>query len=388
MKIIKYIIIPAILAGVIYGIYIYSSHKNTSPQTASETVSAFYKIYQDCLKNPPQEASGQVSVYCQDHTGLTTSDFAKNINAGGIAKLGADPISCAQALPQSFLVSNDKLNDKNTATALVKEFFGSQNLEIRVNLKKINNIWKIDNIMCPRPDPASQPEIIDSWATYADSNHQVSFKYPISAGSNFPPNIKTAGANTQISFQEIGSEFAFAIQPVKPGTFEYFENSIFQESDQIGSIKWDVSLSMSPPFVAYQTTKDNVQYIFVFTHETEKNELQRAILSTFQFLDLKEATVAVKIGESKNILGISIAPQEVLEDSRCPNDVQCIQAGTVRLRTLLGSGMGTAPQIFTLGKIITTETEEIMLAEVMPAPTAGKTIEPGEYQFTFKIKKR
>ena len=98
--------------------------------------------------------------------------------------------------------------------------------------------------------------------------------------------------------------------------------------------------------------------------------------------------VEARIGESASALGVTILPQEVLEDSRCPVDVQCIWAGTVRLRALLTSGLGEAPQVFELGKPITTEVEEITLVEVLPGSEAGGELKASDYRFIFEISKR
>ena len=98
--------------------------------------------------------------------------------------------------------------------------------------------------------------------------------------------------------------------------------------------------------------------------------------------------VETRIGEGGSALSVTVVPQEVLEDSRCPSDVQCIQAGTVRLRTLLTSGLGEGRQIFILGEPITTETEEITLKRVAPERQAGVEIKPDEYRFIFEVKKR
>ncbi len=83
-----------------------------------------------------------------------------------------------------------------------------------------------------------------------------------------------------------------------------------------------------------------------------------------------------------------ISPILVLEDSRCPTDVQCIQAGTVRVRTQLQTGQGSAEQIFALNKPITTEAEIITLIEVTPTKNSKVTISPSDYVFTFKVVKR
>lgn len=99
-------------------------------------------------------------------------------------------------------------------------------------------------------------------------------------------------------------------------------------------------------------------------------------------------TIEVKINQSISALGVGIIPLEVLEDSRCPVDVQCIQAGTVRLRVSLSSGLGKADQIFSLGRMITTEVEEVTLSGVSPAPHSKQTIGKDDYVFSFTIKKR
>ncbi|MFA6519905.1 MAG: hypothetical protein WCT41_03755 [Candidatus Paceibacterota bacterium] len=94
------------------------------------------------------------------------------------------------------------------------------------------------------------------------------------------------------------------------------------------------------------------------------------------------------IGEKVSGLDVSITPLAVLQDSRCPIDVQCIQAGTVKLQARLVSGLGTTTQTFTLGQPITTEAETITLTDVLPPPKAGIQIKNSDYIFTFGIAKR
>lgn len=261
MNNIKSSIALAVIVATGVGLYFFSINKNIPPQTPGEVVNAFYTKYQACLKNPPADSKNQVSIYCQNQKELVSADFNKNIEIGGIAQLGADPIGCAQNPPQNFLASDANIaTDGKSAMVVVKEFFDGPRLDIRVNLKNIDNQWKIDNILCPIPNPAP--------------------------------------------------------------------------------------------------------------------------------LSQKETVITARIGEKISALGVAITPQEVLEDSRCPKNVQCIQAGTVRLKTMLEGGMGAAPQIFVIGKPITTETEEVILLDVGPLRNAGASINPSEYQFVFQIKKR
>lgn len=99
-------------------------------------------------------------------------------------------------------------------------------------------------------------------------------------------------------------------------------------------------------------------------------------------------SLEARIGQEVSALDVSITPLSVLQDSRCPVGVQCIWAGTVKLKARLSSGLGTATQEFTLGEPITTEVEVVTLKSVAPAPVAGVAIPEGDYVFQFEVAKR
>lgn len=98
--------------------------------------------------------------------------------------------------------------------------------------------------------------------------------------------------------------------------------------------------------------------------------------------------VEARIDQSVSALGVKITPLEVVEDSRCPSDVVCIWAGTVKVRATLESGLGSAEQIFELNQPVTTEAEIITLVSVEPETKAGVKIEPSQHVFHFQITKR
>ena len=98
--------------------------------------------------------------------------------------------------------------------------------------------------------------------------------------------------------------------------------------------------------------------------------------------------VEASIDQTVSGFSTKITPLEVVEDSRCPADVQCIQAGTVRLPVKLQSASGDSESIVTLNTPITTEAEEITLMQVTPNPVAGTQFLPSDYRFTFWVKKR
>ena len=98
--------------------------------------------------------------------------------------------------------------------------------------------------------------------------------------------------------------------------------------------------------------------------------------------------LTARIHQGVSGLGIRITPLEVLEDSRCPVDVYCIQAGTVRLRATLQNSLGTSEQIFKLNTPLVTETETIVLTKVLPERHSGSQISPSDYEFIFRATKR
>ncbi len=100
---------------------------------------------------------------------------------------------------------------------------------------------------------------------------------------------------------------------------------------------------------------------------------------------LEYGEVEIGIGETAVFKDLKIKPVTVEEDSRCPIDVQCIQAGTVRLAIEIVSAMGTSTDILKLGESLTTEAQEITFVSVMPQPVAGAHIQNSAYSFTFDV---
>lgn len=98
--------------------------------------------------------------------------------------------------------------------------------------------------------------------------------------------------------------------------------------------------------------------------------------------------VTLKIGETASFKDISITPTKVSEDSRCPKDVQCIQAGTVKVALNISSGLGRSTETILLGKSITTEAENIEFVSASPDRLTNKTISQSDYRLTFDVTKR
>lgn len=99
-------------------------------------------------------------------------------------------------------------------------------------------------------------------------------------------------------------------------------------------------------------------------------------------------TVTAGLNEPTVGLGFSVTPLEVAQDSRCPADVQCIQAGTVQLKAVLGGDLGAYTATLELGKPLVNEQYSITLVSVSPQKISTQQISPDKYAFTFKIEKK
>lgn len=99
-------------------------------------------------------------------------------------------------------------------------------------------------------------------------------------------------------------------------------------------------------------------------------------------------TLVIRIGESGKLSEkstLEISPMGILEDSRCPVDVQCIQAGTVRVRANVIIGTVTSTADFKLGEPLNVGGKTITLVEVAPVKNTKKPITYSDYRFTFKV---
>lgn len=103
--------------------------------------------------------------------------------------------------------------------------------------------------------------------------------------------------------------------------------------------------------------------------------------------DGNTATLETALSQGASAFGITVTPFEVTEDSRCPIDVVCIQAGTARVLAKVKTSFGEKDVIFTLGKPEVIDDAAIELILVLPAPRASEPAQKSDYRFTFKVTK-
>jgi len=92
-----------------------------------------------------------------------------------------------------------------------------------------------------------------------------------------------------------------------------------------------------------------------------------------------------KIGNKILIQGISITPLELRQDSRCPEGVYCIWAGTVEIRVRLEKGTNTTDVFIKLGEIVSFDGKGVLFKSVLPNSKGGASINPSDYFFEFSI---
>jgi hypothetical protein len=103
--------------------------------------------------------------------------------------------------------------------------------------------------------------------------------------------------------------------------------------------------------------------------------------------DATAGTVTTYLGGSPTTLNVTINPKQVVSDSRCPEGVQCIWAGTVEVRTVLSTQVSHGEHILKIGTPQRFGDYTVTLTEVTPYPNAEETIPESSYRFTYEVKK-
>jgi hypothetical protein len=98
---------------------------------------------------------------------------------------------------------------------------------------------------------------------------------------------------------------------------------------------------------------------------------------------ITEGTARAALGGHARFGGLDVIPLRVEEDSRCPANVQCIQAGTVRLAVRIDARGARSDSVLTLGTPVPLAGGLLTLATVCPFPVHPGAIARGSYRFTF-----
>lgn len=97
------------------------------------------------------------------------------------------------------------------------------------------------------------------------------------------------------------------------------------------------------------------------------------------------ATTTSALGQKILTNGVYITPLEILEDSRCPIDVQCIQAGTLRIKVRLSLAEKEEEVVLERGKATVFLGKSVMLKDSYPSKKSTETLAPENYRFIFSV---
>lgn len=96
------------------------------------------------------------------------------------------------------------------------------------------------------------------------------------------------------------------------------------------------------------------------------------------------------VGGSRVADQVLIYPWAVLEDSRCPANVNCVWAGRIKVALRLQNPETkkelVAGTVLELGQSVKVNGLELTLLEVQPNQISGTKIKDGEYRFIFDVK--
>ncbi len=97
--------------------------------------------------------------------------------------------------------------------------------------------------------------------------------------------------------------------------------------------------------------------------------------------------IVLAIGQMKKLGDLSVILNSVSNDSRCPIDVQCIQAGTVSVTiTLIDSTHTETKNIRSDQAAYIFGKNTISIVNVSPVPHSQKRIINSDYRVTFQVK--
>jgi hypothetical protein len=164
-KIVVFLI--AIVIVLVCGFYILNNYKHPSdnshaitPSQATQVSSGpnskgiktrqmtvaedYFNAFSECMKKPPTEASGQVSIYCASHNEYAGKGLSVNL-----LKQYA-PVVCGQNPPKSINANRTTEINESQALVILREDFGSSITDVTYQMQKENGVWKVENIICPR----------------------------------------------------------------------------------------------------------------------------------------------------------------------------------------------------------------------------------------------
>ena len=92
-----------------------------------------------------------------------------------------------------------------------------------------------------------------------------------------------------------------------------------------------------------------------------------------------------KLGQSTHTGTLTVRPEMVIEDSRCPMNARCVWAGRVVIEATVWQGGQAERCQLTLGE---PDSDGLLLDTVEPGRTTDGQIAPKDYRFHFSVQRQ
>ncbi len=96
-----------------------------------------------------------------------------------------------------------------------------------------------------------------------------------------------------------------------------------------------------------------------------------------------DGSAYVRFGETASLGRVKVTPLTLIEDSRCPQGVQCVWAGRVRITATISTPTAKISRELTLGEPAGFAGGALVLAEVRPVRGKDTPLALGDYRFGF-----
>jgi hypothetical protein len=94
----------------------------------------------------------------------------------------------------------------------------------------------------------------------------------------------------------------------------------------------------------------------------------------------------VGLGEPAHFIDVSLTPIMVAEDSRCPRDAQCVQAGTARVSTAVVENGVSRIMVLAIGAPVAMAGRTVALTALCPPPAVlHRVIQPREIRVGYAV---
>lgn len=128
---------------------------------------------------------------------------------------------------------------------------------------------------------------------------------------------------------------------------------------------------------------------FYFGQEYASIKQEIATDSHADVIISQTSEVTVGVGQTGRVGGLDITFNKFIQDSRCPIDVECIEAGAVNINVTLASGPHIETKNMPSDEVPYSFNEyQVSIANILPPRHSKEEIKPSDYKITFHVGKK